>query len=129
MPTEIKATVWERDVDDCFVVYEDSDAEFDRLLNMLNSFDPFIKFTHERSNTSDEVGLGPDVEEALPFLDLVVISTTFSDETERLKMEFPLIAPFGNRPAGLFCWYFGPINDILMQMKAHDLLCPIATTN
>ena len=33
---------------------------------------------------------------------------------------FPSIAPFENRPAGLFCWYFRPNNNILMQMKAHD---------
>ena len=44
-------------------------------------------------------------------------------------MEFPLIDSFGNRPAGLFGWYFGPNNDILMQMNAHDLLCPMTTAN
>ena len=73
MPAEIKATVWDRYVDDCFVVYKHSDADFDRFFNVLNSLDPFIKFTYERSHTGDEADLGPDVEEALPFLDLVVI--------------------------------------------------------
>ena len=44
-------------------------------------------------------------------------------------LEFSKIDPFENRPAGLFGWYFGPDKDILMPMNAHDLLCPMATTN
>ena len=72
MPSRLKASVWERFVDDCFVVYEGSDAQFDIFLNKLNRLDDHIKFTCEMSKPGSEYDLGDDVTEAIPFLDLLV---------------------------------------------------------
>ena len=72
MPSRLKASVWERFVDDCFVVYEGSDAQFDVFLNKLNRLDDHIKFTCEMSKPGSEYDLGDDVTEAIPFLDLLV---------------------------------------------------------
>ena len=73
MPDDIKATEWKRYVDDCFVVYEHSEADFQKFLSVLNNLDPYIKFTCETANSGQEMGLSSEVIEALPFLDLLVI--------------------------------------------------------
>ena len=72
MPDHLKATIWVRYVDDVFNVYHGSDEDFKRFFDLLNSWDNYIKFTYEESVTGVEIGLGEDVVEALPFLDLVV---------------------------------------------------------
>ena len=72
MPEHLKTTVWDRFVDDVFAIYRGSDDDFRDFFVLLNSFDPFIEFTCERSRTGVECGLGDEVMEALPFLDLVV---------------------------------------------------------
>ena len=72
MPEHLKTTVWDRFVDDVFAIYRGSDDDFRDFFVLLNSFDPFIEFTCERSCTGVECGLGDEVVEALPFLDLVV---------------------------------------------------------
>ena len=73
MPDNLKASVWNRFVDDCYLVYEHSDSSFETFLRMLNGFDPFIKFTYEKSKPGTDYDLGPNVVEVLPFLDLMVI--------------------------------------------------------
>ena len=73
IPDDIKASVWARYVDDCFVVYEHSEDKFSEFLNKLNSLDPFIKFTCEMAKPGIEVNLPEEVIEALPFLDLMVM--------------------------------------------------------
>ena len=86
MPEHLKTTVWDRFVDDVFAIYRGSDDDFRDFFVLLNSFDPFIEFTCERSRTGVECGLGDEVVEALPFLDLVVtrhldrISNTLSNK-------------------------------------------------
>ena len=42
-------------------------------MRLLNSYDPFINFTCERSCPGVESGYGEDVLETLPFLDLMVV--------------------------------------------------------
>ena len=42
------------------------------MFDLLNSYNPFIKFTYERSRPGVECGYGDEVIEALPFLDLMV---------------------------------------------------------
>ena len=73
MPNNLKATTWERYVDDIFVVYDHSDREFEQFFKLLNGYDPDIKFTCERSRPGVECGYGPEAVEALPFLDCMVI--------------------------------------------------------
>ena len=73
MPSKLKASVRERFVDDCFVVYGGSDEQFDIFLNKLNRLDDCIKFTCEMSKPGTEYGLNEDVVEAIPFLDLLVV--------------------------------------------------------
>ena len=73
IPENIKAKEWARYVDDCFIVYEHSEDDFQKFLCALNSLDPYIKFTCEKSKTGEEMGLSNEVIEALPFLDLLVI--------------------------------------------------------
>ena len=73
MPIEIKATVWDRYVDDCFLIYEHSDEDFNLFFNKLNNMDPYIKFTCEKSMPGEQCGFDRDAMEVLPFLDLVVI--------------------------------------------------------
>ena len=79
MPDHLKATIWDRYVDDVFNVYHGSDEDFKRFFDLLNSWDDYIKFTYEESVTGVEIGLGDDVVEALPFLDLVVARHLDSD--------------------------------------------------
>ena len=73
MPIEIKATVWDRYVDDCFLIYEHSDEDFNLFFNKLNNMDPYIKFTCEKSMPGEQCGFDRDVMEVLPFLDLAVL--------------------------------------------------------
>ena len=73
MPSRLKASVWERFVDDCFVVYGGSDEQFDVFLKKLNRLDDCIKFTCEMSKPGSEFDLNDDVVEAIPFLDLLVV--------------------------------------------------------
>ena len=73
IPDNIKATEWKRYVDDCFIIYEHSEDDFQKFLSALNTLDPYIKFTCERASTGQDMGLSSDVIEALPFLDLMVI--------------------------------------------------------
>ena len=74
MPGHCKATVWDQFVDDVFAVYCGSEQNFKDFFDLLNSYDPFIKFTCERSRPGVECGYGDEVTEALPFLDLMVTS-------------------------------------------------------
>ena len=64
---------WERFVDDCIIVYEHSDRDFDKFLGILNSLDDHIKFTCERSKPGVECGFSGEVVEAIPFLDFMVM--------------------------------------------------------
>ena len=73
IPDNLKATVWSRYVDDCFIDYEHGDEDFDRFFNKLNQLDPYIKFTCEKSKPGRDYGLGSESVEALPFLDLLVV--------------------------------------------------------
>ena len=73
VPDEIKPSEWERFVDDCIIVYEHSDRDFDKFLGILNSLDDHIKFTCERSKPGVECGFSGDVVEAIPFLDFMVM--------------------------------------------------------
>ena len=79
MPEDIKAKEWKRYVDDCFIVYEHSEEKFHRFLDRLNTLDPYIKFTYEFSKPGNECGLPSEVQEALPFLDLMVMRCMDSD--------------------------------------------------
>ena len=72
IPEGIKAREWKSYIEDCFIVYEHGDAEFDDFMKQLNELDEHINFTVERSKTGMEVGLNSEVVEALPFLDLLV---------------------------------------------------------
>ena len=73
VPNDIKPSEWKRYVDDCFIVYEHSEEDFDKFLSILNSLDNHIKFTCEKSKTGIEVGFSSEIVEALPFLDLMVL--------------------------------------------------------
>ena len=73
VPDEIKPSEWERFVDDCIIVYEHSDEDFDKFLGILNSLDDHIKFTCERSKPGVECGFSGEVVEAIPFLDFSVM--------------------------------------------------------
>ena len=70
VPEHLKTTVWDRFVDDVFAIYRGSDDDFKEFFDLLNSFDPFIEFTCERSCNGVECGLGDEFMEALPYLDL-----------------------------------------------------------
>ena len=72
MPIEIKATVWDRYVDECFVIYEHNDDDFDLFFSKLINMDPYIKFTCEKSKPGEQCGFGREITEVLPFLDLAV---------------------------------------------------------
>ena len=48
MPRHLKAAVWDRFVDDVFAVYCGSEQNFKDFFDLLNSFDPYIKFTCEK---------------------------------------------------------------------------------
>ena len=73
IPDDIKPSEWKRYVDDCIVVYEHSDDKFQEFMSKLNSLDPYIKFTCERSKPGKDVGFSEEVLEALPYLDLMVM--------------------------------------------------------
>ena len=79
MPEDIKASEWKRYVDDCFIVYDHSEEKFHRFLDRLNTLDPYIKFTYEFAKPGIECGLPSVVQEALPFLDLMVMRCLDSD--------------------------------------------------
>ena len=49
IPNRLKASVWKRFVDDCFLVYRGSEEDFETFLDLLNNLDSSIKFTCERS--------------------------------------------------------------------------------
>ena len=55
-----------------FAVYCGNEQNFKDFFDLLNSFDPYIKFTCERSRTGVECGFGSEVVEVLPFLDVMV---------------------------------------------------------
>ena len=73
IPDDIKAAVWARYVDDCFVVYEHEESKFNDFMDKLNSLDPYINFTCEMAKPGTEVNLPEEVVEALPFLDFMVM--------------------------------------------------------
>ena len=73
IPDNIKATEWKRYVDDCFVVYEHSEDDFQTFLSALNTLDPYIKFTCETARAGQDIGLSSEAVQVLPFLDLMVI--------------------------------------------------------
>ena len=73
IPNAIKARAWKRYVDDCFLIYEHSESDFNELLERLNALNPYIKFTYENSKPGVDIGLNSDVLEALPFLDFLVM--------------------------------------------------------
>ena len=73
IPDDIKAKVWGRYVDDCFVVYEHDEDKFQEFMSKLNSLDPNIRFTCEMARPGTDVNLPEEVIEALPFLDLMVM--------------------------------------------------------
>ncbi|CAL4122622.1 unnamed protein product [Meganyctiphanes norvegica] len=66
---DIKATEWARYVDDCFLIYEHSEEVFHRFMSQLNTLDPYISFTCEKSKPGVEVELPEEAVEVLPFLD------------------------------------------------------------
>ena len=73
IPDDIKATEWARYVDDCFLIYEHSEEVFQSFMSQLNTLDPYIRFTCEKSKPGVEVGLPEEAVEVLPFLDFKVI--------------------------------------------------------
>ena len=73
IPDDIKPTEFKRYVDDCFTVYEHSEASFQEFIVKLNALDPYINFTYEKSKPGVDIGLPSNVLEALPFLDLKVV--------------------------------------------------------
>ena len=73
MPEDMKAKEWKRFVDDCFIVYEHGDNNFDEFFSLLNTLDEHIRFTYEKSESGTDLGLPSEVIEALPFLDFMVM--------------------------------------------------------
>ena len=73
VPDNIKASVWKRYVDDCFIIYKHSSSDFQRFMDKLNSLDPCIKFTCEQAEPGISRNLPNEVVESLPFLDLMVM--------------------------------------------------------
>lgn len=51
---------WKRYLDDCFIIWNDSDANLEAFVNMMNDLDPDIKFTMDKSSQS------------IPFLDILI---------------------------------------------------------
>jgi hypothetical protein len=51
---------WKRYLDDCFIIWSNSDECLTTFHNILDNLDPDIKFTIEKSSTS------------IPFLDVLV---------------------------------------------------------